>query len=450
MKKLGLYFIIIGLALALSALYFGLIAKSVIVKHQIYMVISGVPTLCLGIAFRYIEKEKARRKKTAIVILMISLVLISAGILSRYLFHIPGASVEIIFGAFLFSFSFGPLFTKSRFEKWSDYVGSSSTALILSLADLFSVTLIIVGLLFKVQKWPGSEEMIFSGIAILPLTSIAWNRILGQQLILRKQAESKLEIAWEELSEKNNEILDSISYAKRIQHAILPPNSLVKECLKDSFVLYKPKDVVAGDFYWLEKVDNKVIFAAADCTGHGVPGAMVSVVCNNALNRSVREYGLKSPGKILDKARDIVIQEFERSEEEVKDGMDIALCSIEGKHLEFAGAHNPLWIVRDNEIIEVKADKQPIGKFDNQKPFTNHELELKAEDLIYIFSDGYVDQFGGPKGKKFKPKALRELLLRIHKEPMDKQKSKIDETIEKWRGSLEQVDDICVIGIRVN
>ena len=253
---------------------------------------------------------------------------------------------------------------------------------------------------------------------------------------------------------KNEEILASITYAKRIQSAILPPAKLVKEFLKESFILYKPKDVVAGDFYWMESVVSKsnkniVLFAAADCTGHGVPGAMVSVVCNNALNRSVREHGITDPGEILTKTREIVIQEFEKSEEEVKDGMDIALCSLEGMKLQYAGAHNPLWIIRNGELIETKANKQPIGQFDNPEPYTTHSFDLETGDSVYLFSDGYVDQFGGEKGKKFKTNAFRELLLSIQNKSMEEQKIIINDAFETWKGSLEQIDDVCVIGVGV-
>jgi serine phosphatase RsbU (regulator of sigma subunit) len=254
----------------------------------------------------------------------------------------------------------------------------------------------------------------------------------------------------------HQEIKDSITYAKRIQNAILPPIKVVKEYLQESFILYQPKDVVAGDFYWLESVaptgknkEPKVLFAAADCTGHGVPGAMVSVVCNNALNRSVREYGLTDPGEILNKTREIVVAEFEKSEEEVKDGMDIALCSLEGNKLQYAGAHNPLWIIRNGAIIETKANKQPIGQFDNPEPYTTHSFDLLQGDAIYIFSDGYVDQFGGEKGKKFKSRAFRELLLSIQDKAMEEQKTIIDEAFNSWKGDFEQIDDVCVIGVRI-
>ncbi len=274
-------------------------------------------------------------------------------------------------------------------------------------------------------------------------------QVIEEQKQAVEQQKEVVEEARQELEEKNQEIMDSITYAKRIQSAILPPSKVVKEYLQESFILYKPKDIVAGDFYWLEQVKGKVLFAAADCTGHGVPGAMVSVVCNNALNRSVREYGLTDPGEILNKTRAIVIQEFEKSDEEVKDGMDIAICSLEGKTLQYAGAHNPLWIIRNGEILETKANKQPIGQFDNPEPYTTHTFKLEKGDSIYIFSDGYVDQFGGEKGKKFKANAFRTLLLSIQDKPMEEQKTILNESFETWRGSLEQIDDVCVIGVNI-
>ncbi len=286
--------------------------------------------------------------------------------------------------------------------------------------------------------------------------------IVAQRFVLTKKQKSIIEKAHVELEEKNKEILDSISYAKRIQSAILPPNKLVKEYLQDSFILYKPKDIVAGDFYWLETISDEnstpntqhsttILFAAADCTGHGVPGAMVSVVCNNGLNRSVREHGLTDPGKILDKTREIVVAEFEKSEEEVKDGMDIALCSLEGNVLKYAGAHNPLWIIRSGteDIEEIKPDKQPIGKTDNPQPYTTNTINLQKGDTIYIFSDGYADQFGGEKGKKMKTTNFKKLLISIKDDNMDKQQELIDKTFEDWKGDLEQLDDVCVIGVRI-
>lgn len=270
---------------------------------------------------------------------------------------------------------------------------------------------------------------------------------------LRKARSQKkiIEMQVQIVDQKNHEILDSIKYAKRIQSAILPPDKVLSSVLKNFFVLYKPKDIVAGDFYWVEQKGGATLFAAADCTGHGVPGAMVSVICNGALNRAVREFNLSDPGQILDRAREIVIQEFEKSQEEMKDGMDVALCSLEGSTLKYAGANNPLWIVRNEEILEYKADKQPIGKFDNATPYTTHTIEVEKGDCVYIFSDGYVDQFGGgaEKAKKFKPKNLRKLFLSMQNETMTFQQEKLDETFENWKGDMEQVDDVCVIGVRI-
>ena len=251
------------------------------------------------------------------------------------------------------------------------------------------------------------------------------------------------------VDEKNQEILDSINYAKRIQKAILPPDKVIKENLPNSFVLYLPKDIVAGDFYWMETVGNKTIFAAADCTGHGVPGAMVSVICNNALNRAVREFKLTEPCKILDKVREIVISEFEKSEEEVKDGMDISLCVLDGTSLHYAGANNPLWIVRNNELIEYKANKQPIGKYAKETPFLSHKLELLKDDCIYLSTDGYPDQFGGPKGKKMKAANFKKLLVSISNQSVSEQKAKINSHFINWLGDFEQLDDVCVIGVKI-
>ncbi|MCE3280627.1 MAG: protein serine/threonine phosphatase [Bacteroidetes bacterium] len=256
----------------------------------------------------------------------------------------------------------------------------------------------------------------------------------------------------EKMELKNKEITDSINYAKRIQAAILPTDSVFRTHLPDSFVLYKPKDIVAGDFYWLEKKNDLVIFAAADCTGHGVPGAMVSVICNNALNRSVREFDLTDPAKILDKTREIIISEFEKSDDEVKDGMDISLCCYnpETKQLVWAGANNPLWIINEKGLTEYKANKQPIGKFYDPKPYTSHTLQLKKNDLIFIFTDGYQDQFGGPKGKKFKASSLKNLILSLRDKQTAEQKVIIDNTFESWKGNLEQIDDVCIIGVKIH
>jgi serine phosphatase RsbU (regulator of sigma subunit) len=260
------------------------------------------------------------------------------------------------------------------------------------------------------------------------------------------------------VEEKNNEILDSINYAKRLQEAILPPLKLVKETFPNSFIFYKPKDIVAGDFYWFEKIEDKAIIGAADCTGHGVPGALVSIVCSNALNRTVNEFEISETGKILDNVRTLVVETFSKSESEVKDGMDISLfsvCKSEGDSfiVEWSGANNPLWIVKNiggsNELFEYKPDKQPIGNYAEMKPFSSSLIKVKKGDTLYIFTDGFQDQFGGEKGKKYKVSAMRELFLSIQEFDLEAQKEMIKNSFEDWKGNLEQVDDICVIGVRL-
>lgn len=271
-------------------------------------------------------------------------------------------------------------------------------------------------------------------------------RIAKEQQVLIAQKNHLLEL-------KNQEILDSISYAKRIQSAILPPKKLVNQWLVNSFIIYKPKDIVAGDFYWMEAMDDTIIFAAADCTGHGVPGALISVVCHNALNRSVREFGLMDPGAILDKTRDIIIEEFAKSEDDVNDGMDISLCTLNTKTLElkWSGANNPLWVVRSlsDEVVELKANKQPIGKYSKYEAFDTHTIQLNPGDSIYLFTDGFADQFGGPGAKKYKTKNMKDLIFGMKGVSMDEQKELLETTFETWKGDLEQVDDVCILGIRV-
>jgi ligand-binding sensor domain-containing protein/serine phosphatase RsbU (regulator of sigma subunit) len=259
------------------------------------------------------------------------------------------------------------------------------------------------------------------------------------------------------LDEINKDITASIRYAKRIQDAILPPDDFVRKHLPNTFVLFKPKDIVSGDFYWLEDKNDSVIFAAVDCTGHGVPGAFMSIVGHNLLDRVVAEQNITQPARILDELNRSITDTLRQKDLEdntLRDGMDIALCTFhrDSSTLEFAGAYNPLWLVRNNEIIEIKANNFPIGnsKSGDTKRFTNHEIKLSKGDTLYIFSDGYADQFGGPKGKKFKSSALKQLLVNAQHLSMEQQKELLDRTIEDWRGNHEQVDDILVIGTRYN
>ena len=247
------------------------------------------------------------------------------------------------------------------------------------------------------------------------------------------------------------DIIDSINYAKRIQDAILPPLDFIEDKLPNSFILYKPKDIVAGDFYWMELQNDIIFIAVADCTGHGVPGAMVSLVCCNALKRAVKEFGLTNTGKILDKVTELVIETFENSQSGINDGMDISLLAYDTvkKEINWSGANNPLWYIQDEQLIKTKADKQPIGKYVTQKPFTQHTIPYKDNTLLYLFTDGLPDQFGGPEDKKFMTKRLEEVILKNSHLAMPEQKEKIENAFNDWKGSSEQIDDVCVIGLRL-
>jgi serine phosphatase RsbU (regulator of sigma subunit) len=258
------------------------------------------------------------------------------------------------------------------------------------------------------------------------------------------------------IEDKQKEILDSITYAKRLQSAILPNENTIRIYLKDSFVFYRPKDIVAGDFYWFEKVGDMIFMAAADSTGHGVPGAMVSIVCCNALNKAVKEFSLTDPGQILDKTRELVLETFAKSGEEIKDGMDISLVVIHhdqlkssNKSFRWAGANNALWYISNGQLHEVKADKQPIGNYEHASAFTTHELSVTEGTIIYLFTDGFADQFGGPKAKKFKHKQLAALLLEMKDKAMHEHPLILEKRLKEWQGQLEQIDDITILGSRL-
>jgi len=257
------------------------------------------------------------------------------------------------------------------------------------------------------------------------------------------------------VQQKNDEIIDSINYAKRLQNTILPPQAKIDDLFPQNFVLYKPKDIVAGDFYVCEslEMDNRKIgiVAVADCTGHGVPGALVSMVCSSAIKRSVVEFNLTDPGKILDKSAQLVVESFQSAHEKVKDGMDISLACIdfERKSLQWAGANNPFWMIRNNELIEIKGDKQPVGLNDDKKAFTTHTIQLETGDKLYFISDGYADQFGGINGKKLKTKNLKEILIETSKLTIANQGKRLEEYFMEWKADFEQVDDVCIMGIEV-
>jgi ligand-binding sensor domain-containing protein/serine phosphatase RsbU (regulator of sigma subunit) len=264
----------------------------------------------------------------------------------------------------------------------------------------------------------------------------------------------ELKGANDQLSVAFKDIKDSINYARRIQQAILPLDNDIRKELPEHFILFKPRDVVSGDFYWFNKKNDKVYIAACDCTGHGVPGAFMSIIGNSLLNEIAHEADASEPGTILNNLRDKIILALKQrsGEQESKDGMDMMLCCIDRKTntLTFAGANNPLYLIRNGELKEFKGNKQPIGVYgDVLKPFTNQEIALLPGDQIYLFSDGYPDQFGGPRGKKFLYTRFKELLVSISARDMNQQAADLERAFWDWKNNQEQVDDVLVIGIRI-
>jgi serine phosphatase RsbU (regulator of sigma subunit) len=299
----------------------------------------------------------------------------------------------------------------------------------------------------KQEKWKEAY------IHLDAFKKINLNIFSNQQIEISRLKNRELEKQRMQIQEMHEELKDSIVYSKRIQTALLPPDESIVNMGYDSFVLYLPKDIVAGDFYWMEKIGEDLLIAVADCTGHGVPGAMVSVVCHNALNRAVREFELREPGAILDKVNQLVQQTFAQSSEKVKDGMDISFLRLNQhqKIYQWAGANNPLYILREGieEMEVIKGDKQPIGHYDHTEQFQNHQLNVMTGDQLYLFTDGFADQFGGPKLKKYKYSPFKRMLSSLRSLKTEEQKVAIEGEFNSWKGNQEQVDDVCIWGVKI-
>ncbi|MDP4267376.1 MAG: tetratricopeptide repeat protein [Bacteroidota bacterium] len=271
----------------------------------------------------------------------------------------------------------------------------------------------------------------------------------------KKRANLLLEHKNKIIAKKNKDILSSIEYAKIIQQAILPSKELIKKLLPESFILYKPKDIVSGDFYWVQQKNGKIYFAAADCTGHGVPGAFMSIIGHDLLDQALNDKYLSRPSDILNYISLGIHETFHNNgdEDTVKDGMDIALCALDMNtlKLEYSGAYNPLHLIRNKDLQEFKGERIQIGLKINSEiaGFNTQEIQLIKGDTLYVFSDGYSDQFGGTNGKKFMAKRFRETLLKIQDLPIEDQGIKLNEIFQEWRGDQEQVDDILIMGVRV-
>jgi serine phosphatase RsbU (regulator of sigma subunit) len=270
--------------------------------------------------------------------------------------------------------------------------------------------------------------------------------ILSQRDLLTNQNEK--------ISKQNKQIKDSIQYASRIQSAILPSTSIFSELNIEHFLIFQPKDIVSGDFYWVKTIQNHLLLAIADCTGHGVPGAFMSMLGNSFLNEIVTHNDTTKASHVLDKLRDLIITSLKQSGEDglTRDGMDIAFCELDTTSfvMQYAGAHISLVIIRNNQIIELLGDRRPVGLHSKEAfVFTNHMVQLEKGDQVYLFTDGIFDQFGGEEGKKYMYKRLKQLLLEINEQPMETQKQLITQSIYNWMGNeYEQIDDITLLGLR--
>lgn len=279
------------------------------------------------------------------------------------------------------------------------------------------------------------------------IESLEAQRAMIEDLDIKvKERTSELNLQKEIVEEKNKEIIDSINYAKRIQYTLLAHQELLDKNLPEHFVLFKPKDIVSGDFYWATKNQNGDFYlAVCDSTGHGVPGAFMSLLNISFLNEAISEKNISEPHQVLNHVRSRLIQNMENSQ----DGMDATLIRFMNGKIQYASAHNHPLLIRNGEIKELHADKMPVGKGEKNDSFTLHEMDLQKNDLLFFFTDGYADQFGGPKGKKFKYSNLQKLFFENADKDLDSQSQILNQKFQEWKGDLEQVDDVCIIGIRI-
>lgn len=335
----------------------------------------------------------------------------------------------------------------------------------------YSIIIVVISIIanigfFILNSELGLEQIMVNGglltasVAIFSILLIQTRyNLTKREIIARTKLEAsnkKLNEQKEIIEENNKNITNSIKYAKRIQDAILPNESLLKEHLAEHFVYFKPKDIVSGDFYWYSRRESTdtTLIAAVDCTGHGVPGAFMSMIGNTILNEIALDLEIDTPAKMLFELRKAIIEALLQSGQgDSKEGMDIALCMIDHdqQKLQYAGAYNSLYIMRGEELITAKADRMPIGTYHdrNEVPFTNHEFDIEAGDKFYIFTDGYIDQFGGPDEKKFSSKKFKTLVTKMSPYPMNKQISALEQTMNKWKDGYDQLDDMLVMGFKV-
>ncbi len=267
--------------------------------------------------------------------------------------------------------------------------------------------------------------------------------------------EQKVKERTRQIEQQSRNITDSIHYASRIQTALMLPSEELDRLLPSHFILNKPKDIVSGDYYWVSHKDNRIIVAVADCTGHGVPGAFMSIMGINLLNEIVSKTGTLRANEVLNELRDHLIKSLGQTGHryEAKDGMEMALCVVdmESKQLQFSGAFRPMYLLRKEELIETKGDRMPIGIYNEEEvSFTNKEIQIQDNDVFYLFTDGYVDQIGGPNKKTFKSRNFKKLLKDIYQRPLKEQKAILEKEHKTWRSDMEQIDDIMIMGVKLS
>lgn len=393
-------------------------------------------------ALLFINASADLRKKVKTGYLIFSLVIATVGIISKVA-GVLGANVELVVAVLWYCFAYAPLELKYKYLKWKPFSVNVFEILLLSVASFVGVNAIVLGILFKMMHWYGGNVMLGFGAFIGLISMLSWNYKFRNEVIKRKESEDKI-------LEQYTLIQDSINYAKRIQAAKLPRQDELEAVLPEYFVLYKPKDIVSGDFYYVHKHAQEVIVAAADCTGHGVPGALMSMISYERLDDAVRNT--TNTSEILSRVNKGIKASLRQTDsfDSTRDGMDIALCSInfETGELRFSGANRPLWIGRNNSIEQVKPTKVAIGGLTaDEQHFETQCLKLEKGDTLYLFSDGYADSFS-EDDRKLTTNGFRELLLQIQGLALKDQESYLDNFIKTWMGKMEQIDDILVMGIR--
>jgi serine phosphatase RsbU (regulator of sigma subunit) len=315
---------------------------------------------------------------------------------------------------------------------------------LLILNDLYHWNVFDLGIDFSAEQAGKPPTLLLFLIPSIYLVYVLFKFISTQE-----KAQTIITTQKEESEKQHSQIIESIAYANQIQESLLPSGNSFNHYFKDSFITYIPKDVVSGDFYWIREFEDILLFGVLDCTGHGVPGAMMSVLGTNGLEAAVSHGRLKDPAAILDYLSEYV--ESSLSKTQRRDGMDASLCCFNkvDRTLLFAGANNPIYLIRNKELTEIKGQKQPIGKHENRVPFKNESILLRENDSLYLFTDGYPDQFGGPKGKKFKYKPFKQLLISNYDKSLSEQNELLKATLQHWKGNLEQVDDICIVGLKL-